>query len=61
MNENKKHGPTTTVGATALGGAMGTILVWILSLSGIIVPDTVAGAIATVCAALFGWFVPRMD
>lgn len=57
----KKSGPNTTVGATALGGAIGTIIIWVLSISGIIVPDTVAAAIATVCAAVFGWFVPKMD
>lgn len=57
----KKSGPNTTVGATALGGAIGTIIIWVLSMSGIIVPDTVAAAIATVCAAVFGWFVPKMD
>lgn len=60
MNK-KKSGPNTTVGATALGGAIGTIIIWVLSISGIIVPDTVAAAIATVCAAVFGWFVPKMD
>jgi hypothetical protein len=57
----KKHGPSTTVGATAVGGSIGTILVWILTLTGLVVPDTVAAAIATLCAAVFGWFVPRMD
>jgi len=60
MKENKS-GPTTTVGATALGGLIATITIWILMLVGIEVPDTVAAAIATLCAAVFGWFVPKMD
>lgn len=60
MNDNKS-GPRTTVGATALGGAIGTIIIWIITMFGIVVPDTVAAAIATICAAVFGWFVPKMD
>ena len=61
MNKEPKSGPSTTVGATALGGAIATIVIWILTITGIVVPDTVAAAIATLCAAIFGWFVPKMD
>ena len=51
-------GPNTTVRTAAIGGAMGVVIVWILTLFGIVVPDTVAGAIATLCAVLLGWVVP---
>jgi hypothetical protein len=51
-------GPQTNIGATALGGSLGTILVWILTLSGLAVPDTVGAAIATFCAVVLGWIVP---
>jgi len=57
----KRNGPRTTVGATAVGGAIGTILIWIITLTGVFVPDTVAAAIATLCAAVFGWFFPKLD
>jgi hypothetical protein len=51
-------GPDTTVGTAAIGGAVGVIVVWILGLCGILVPDTVAGAIATLSAVVFGWVMP---
>jgi hypothetical protein len=51
-------GPTTSVGATALGGALGTIAVWVISELGLTVPDTVGAAIATVFAIVLGWLVP---
>lgn len=56
--KERKSGPETTVGITAVGGALGILIVWILKVSGIEVPDTVAGAIATLSAAILGWFVP---
>jgi hypothetical protein len=51
-------GPKTNVGATALGGSLGTILVWVLTLLGLHVPDTVGAAIATFFAVVLGWIVP---
>lgn len=51
-------GPKTNVGATALGGSIGAIFVWILTLLGLQVPDTVGAAIATVFAVVLGWIVP---
>lgn len=57
MNK-RKTGPETTVGVTAVGGALGILIVWILKSVGVEVPDTVAGAIATLSAAILGWFVP---
>jgi len=51
--------PDTTVGTAAIGGAVGVIVVWVLSLCGIVVPDTVAGAIATLTAVVFGWLTPH--
>jgi hypothetical protein len=52
-------GPDTTVGTAAIGGAVGVIIVWILTMFGIVVPDTVAGAIATLSAVIFGWISPH--
>lgn len=52
-------GPNTTVGTAAVGGAVGVIIVWILGLFGLVVPDTVAGAIATLSAVVFGWVSPH--
>lgn len=52
-------GPDTTVGTAAIGGALGVIIVWILTLTGIEVPDTVGAAISTLCAVIFGWIVPH--
>lgn len=52
-------GPDTTVGTAAVGGAVGVIIVWILTMFGIVVPDTVAGAIATLSAVAFGWVSPH--
>jgi hypothetical protein len=52
-------GPDTTVGTAAIGGAVGIIVVWVLGLFGILVPDTVAGAIATLSAVIFGWVAPH--
>jgi|APGre2960657468_1045069.scaffolds.fasta_scaffold09213_8 hypothetical protein len=51
-------GPKTNVGITALGGSLGAILVWVLTLVGLSVPDTVGAAIATACAIILGWVVP---
>jgi hypothetical protein len=51
-------GPNTTIRTAAIGGAMGVVIVWILTMFGIVVPDTVAGAIATLCAVSLGWIVP---
>jgi hypothetical protein len=52
-------GPDTTVGTAAIGGAVGVIIVWVLGMFGIVVPDTVAGAIATLSAVVFGWIAPH--
>lgn len=59
MSKKKVASPKTTVGFTVLGGAVGTIVVWIMNLFGLLVPDNVAAAIATIFAALFGWFLPE--
>ena len=53
MNVKK---PTRTVNATALGGALGIIVVWLISFI-VDVPGEVAAAISTVMATLTGWFV----
>lgn len=56
-------GPNTTVSVAAVGGAIGVIVVWVFSLFGIVVPDTVAAAIATLFAVIFGYIGPnpRLD
>ena len=59
MSKKTMASPKTTVGVTVLGGAVGTIVVWMLNLFGLVVPDNVAAAIATIFAALFGWFLPE--
>lgn len=51
-------GVKTNVKATALGGALGTIFVWILNSAGVSVPTDVAPAIATLFAVIVGWVVP---
>jgi hypothetical protein len=48
------------VQAGALGGALGIILVWILSgPAGLDVPPEVGAAISTVTGAALGWLVPE--
>lgn len=57
---DKKYIPERKVGVGAAGGAMGTIVVWLINvLAG---PDTVdavtAGSFVTVCSFLTSYFVP---
>jgi len=51
-------GPNTTVGKAGIGGSVGIILVWILSLLGIVVPEAVDGAIVTLSVMIFSWIMP---
>ncbi len=51
--------PEKKVTAATLAGAVATILVWILHLAGVDVPSEVAAAIATVLAAVAGYFAPH--
>lgn len=49
----------TTTTATVTGGAVGVLIVYGLGLAGVNdIPTTVAGAITTLCVALFGIFLP---
>jgi hypothetical protein len=50
--------PQRKVGAAGLAGAVGVILVWVLSLFGVEVPPGVAAAITAVLAFGAGYLVP---
>lgn len=49
--------PTRKVTATAIGGALATVIVWALSLAHVDVPAEVAAAMATLCAFAAGYIV----
>ena len=51
--------PEKKVTAAALAGAVATILVWILHLTGIDIPPEVAAAITTILAAVAGYLAPH--
>ena len=51
--------PEKKVTAAALAGAIVTIGVWILHLTGIDIPAEVASAITTVLAAVAGYLAPH--
>jgi hypothetical protein len=51
--------PEKKVTAATLAGAIATILIWILQLTGVDVPAEVAAAIATLLAAVAGYLTPH--
>jgi hypothetical protein len=51
--------PEKKVTAAALAGAVATILVWILHLTGVDIPPEVAAAITTILAAVAGYMAPH--
>ncbi|MCW2864743.1 MAG: hypothetical protein JWP48_6451 [Actinoallomurus sp.] len=51
--------PEKKVTAATLAGAVVTILVWILHLTGVDIPSEVAAAITTVLAAVAGYMAPH--
>ena len=51
--------PEKKVTAAALAGAVATILVWILHLTGVDIPPEVAAAITTILAAAAGYLAPH--
>lgn len=53
--EKRSIGPVT--GAASIGAALGVIIVWLGTLSGIDIPPGVEGAIVVILTALGGWFI----
>jgi hypothetical protein len=51
--------PEKKVTAATLAGAIATILVWVLHLTGVDIPPEVAAAMATVLAAVAGYLAPH--
>lgn len=51
--------PSSKVAAATAAAGVVTILCWILSLFGILVPDYVQGAVTTVLVFAAGWLVPE--
>jgi len=51
--------PEKKVTAATLAGAVVTILVWVLHLTGVDIPSEVAAAITTVLAAVAGYMAPH--
>jgi len=47
--------------AAVVGGALATIIVWIVSALWIDVPAEVAAAVATLFSGVLGWAVPEPD
>jgi hypothetical protein len=58
-NKRNRPVPEKKVTAAALAGAVVTILVWVLHLTGIDIPAEVAAAITTVLAAVAGYLAPH--
>lgn len=54
-------GNKTTVGTTALGGALAAIIVWIIVANGIDVPGQIGAAIAVVCGSVLGFLKEAID
>jgi putative flippase GtrA len=52
--------PTRKVASGALGGAVATIILWIIDTAGVDVPQAAAGAITTVVAIAIAYFVPSV-
>lgn len=50
--------PQRKVSSGALGGAVATVILWAISLTGIDVPAAVAAAIATVVVTAVAYLVP---
>lgn len=55
METKRSIGPVT--GSATLGSAIGVIIVWILTYSGIDVPEVVQLAIVALLSALGGWLI----
>jgi hypothetical protein len=51
--------PEKKVTAATLAGAIATILIWVLHLTGVDMPSEVAAAITTVLAAVAGYLAPH--
>lgn len=51
--------PEKKVTAATLAGAIATILVWVLHLTGVDIPAEVAAAITTILAAVAGYMAPH--
>ena len=50
--------PSRKVASGALGGAVATIVLWVIDTAGVDVPQAVAGAITTVVAIAIAYLVP---
>lgn len=61
MSEHRKPSrrPTPKVAAATLGGAVTTLIVWVLGRLGVEVTPEVAAALATVVAFAAGYVTPR--
>jgi hypothetical protein len=51
--------PEKKVTAATLAGAITTVLVWILHLTGVDIPSEVSAALATILAAVAGYMAPH--
>lgn len=50
--------PLRKVSAAGLSGAVTTVVLWLVELSGVEVPAVVAAAVTTIVAASMGYYVP---
>lgn len=50
--------PHPKVASGALGGAIASLAVWLIGLTGVDIPPTVAAAIATIVYAVVAYLVP---
>jgi hypothetical protein len=53
-----RRAPIRKVNAAGLSGAVTTLVLWLVELTGVTVPTVVAAAITTVVAAGVGYLVP---
>lgn len=65
MNDIGRHeaesslAPSRKVASGALGGAVATIILWIIDTAGVNMPQAVAGAITAVVAIVIAYWVPN--
>ena len=49
------HAPHRKVSAAVLGGAVATLVAWVVSLAGVDMPGPVVGSVATLASGVCGW------
>jgi len=53
--------PSRKVSVGALGGALGIVITWVITLFGVDVPAPVGAAISTLCGSAAAYIVPEKD